>query len=335
MGLCAPRAQKLIHSTLGNDMSSTSEKPLQESDACVLLAMSLVPGIGNRSIHQVLDLLARHDRRPACLSEVSRAVLSDEIPGFFRQFDSLYKVLHERTLSEAELCMVRAAREGLDWLYLSCPDYPSPLKYFLGNDAPPVLFTKGNRGLLHEEACAVVGTRTPSPRGLVNARFAAEKIVGAGLVLASGGAQGVDWAAHDAAISADGATTLFLPQGIGTYRIPGPWRKALTAGKLLLVSEYLPDAPWRTYAAVSRNALIAAQSRVVCVIEPRKQGGSILTARHAIHQGKVVLVDALEALPGTLRPHATRLEQLETVLNNLPRGEHSHLSQAPEQSRFF
>ena len=54
--------------------------------------------------------------------------------------------------------------------------------------------------------------------------------------------------------------------------------------------ELVPDAPWTVHAAVTRNATIAALSRVLCVIEPRNTGGSIRTARAALAQGKRVLV---------------------------------------------
>ena len=56
------------------------------------------------------------------------------------------------------------------------------------------------------------------------------------------------------------------------------------------LSEFPPDMGWETHAAVTRNATISAMSRLLCVIEPKKTGGSIRTARCALAQGKLVLV---------------------------------------------
>ena len=153
------------------------------------------------------------------------------------------------------------------------------------------------------------------------------------MAVVSGGAAGVDWAAHDAALQSGGSTVIFLPQGILVYEMSSAWREAMDEGRLLLASEYLPDAPWRTYAAVSRNALIAAQARLVCVIEPRKQGGSLLTARHAVDQGKQVLVEPLGALPVPLQSCAAPLEQLAQALENVKGVQFP--PDRPGQSRLF
>ncbi|HIJ66427.1 MAG TPA: hypothetical protein HPP77_10805, partial [Candidatus Hydrogenedentes bacterium] len=75
-----------------------------------------------------------------------------------------------------------------------------------------------------------------------------------------------------------------------TYRPSRSVAKAVGQGAAVLVSEFPPDAPWETHAAVTRNAVISALARLVCVIEPRKTGGSIRTARIALNQGKSVLV---------------------------------------------
>ena len=64
---------------------------------------------------------------------------------------------------------------------------------------------------------------------------------------------------------------------------------AVEDGRALLVSQFSPDAPWSTHGALTRNATIAALSRLVCVIEPGRTGGSIRTARHALEQGKTVM----------------------------------------------
>ena len=67
-----------------------------------------------------------------------------------------------------------------------------------------------------------------------------------------------------------------------------------------MLAEVHPAAPWQGPAAVARNRIIAALSRVVCVIEPRKTGGSIETARQALAQGKPVFASGHSRLPAGL-----------------------------------
>jgi DNA processing protein len=156
----------------------------------------------------------------------------------------------------------------------------------------------------------------PSEKGRKAARDAAHAIASHGAIVVSGGAVGVDWAAHDAMVLSGRQTLVILPQGIATYPLPGRWRYAREEGRLLLVSPYLPNASWRTHAAVSRNALISAQAQLVCVIEPRSQGGSILTTRHAVNQQKAVFAEPLSSLPASLRPHAQPLSGFRDALSS-------------------
>lgn len=301
-------------------------------DARLLLALSLVPGMGNKRIHQFLSVLKGHGFSLKCLETDHGGDLIKKVPEMTTRFAGVMEAVSGKTLEEAGGCVRRARESGLDILHILDAAYPSQLVEHLDGICPAVLFLSGDRRLLDAESCAVVGTRSPSRAGIRAAAQAAQTIAGTGMTVASGGAFGVDRAAHDAALRAGGATIVFLPQGILTFPLPSAWKAAMEKGQLLLVSEYLPDAPWRTYAAVSRNALIAAQSRLVCVVEPGKQGGSILTARHALAQGKPVLVEPVEALPASLQAQVKRLDLLSPSLKALKDGLDV---KAPRQSRLF
>src|SRR5690606_24865428 len=67
-------------------------------------------------------------------------------------------------------------------------------------------------------------------------------------------------------------------------------RGAFEDGRAIVLSQFAPLSAWATHAAVTRNATIAALSRVVCVIEPRKAGGSMRTGRCALAIGRPVFV---------------------------------------------
>ena len=179
--------------------------------------------------------------------------------------------------------------------------YPEAMAHYLEDEAPVVVFLLGDASLLQPLAGAVVGTRTPTPHGVALARHCAELLTAENAVVVSGGAQGVDTAAHDETLAQFGRTVIVLPEGILHHSTPPKWAEAMGNGAALLLSEVHPFQPWRTFAAVGRNRLIAALSRMICVVEPRKMGGSIATARHGIAQRKPVFLSPTAALPSGLR----------------------------------
>ena len=220
----------------------------------------------------------------------------------------------EKVFEEANAYIAYARQQDLLVILALEESYPQTLKHYLGDVAPPLLFVRGNAELLHKTAGAVVGTRNPSKQGIQAAQNAAKVIVKNKASVVSGGAAGIDRAAHDRAIKAGGNTIVMLPQGILSWSFPEYWNAAFDSGRVTLVSSYLPNAPWLTHAAVSRNGLISALAQVVCVVEPRKQGGSILTMRHAIEQHKPAFVEPLTALPAGLQTQARPLRELPEAL---------------------
>lgn len=174
------------------------------------------------------------------------------------------------------------------------PGYPPDLDRFLGDAAPPFLCMLGDERWEAPQA-GVVGARQAQARGLALARQCGAAFAEMGVSVVSGGADGVDLAAHRGAVLDGGRTVVVLPQGILGYTPPRWLWDAVRDGRGLIISEWLPTAPWSTAEAVTRNATISALSRAVCVIEPRKTGGSVRTARVALAQGKPVFV---EAAPG-------------------------------------
>ena len=122
------------------------------------------------------------------------------------------------------------------------------------------------------------------------AAYAARWLVKHKRVVISGGAQGIDTVAHGTALEAGGATVVVLPQGMLTYGASRALAAAVENGRAVLVSQFLPDAPWTVGAAVARNETIAALSRIVCVIEAGSPGGAAKTGRDAMNQTKPVVV---------------------------------------------
>ncbi len=191
-----------------------------DEETLVLLALSLIPGMGSRRIHQFLALLTGRGYEIATLSGVTPALFYRQFPEMVDRFQGVLESLVRDKLEEARETMRHATRLGLELTHVLDSGYPRQLREFLDNNAPPVLFFCGPRTLFEQDGCAVVGTRSPSPAGIRAARQASEKIVGACMALVSGGAVGVDWAAHDAAVCA-GAGNRTVPLAGQVESSPG------------------------------------------------------------------------------------------------------------------
>lgn len=174
------------------------------------------------------------------------------------------------------------------------PDYPSLLQEIA--DPPPLLFLKGDAALLVMPQLAIVGSRHPSTMGQRDAEAFASELSQAGLAITSGMARGIDAAAHAGAIAAGGKTLAVL--GAGPDR-PYPRENTglyenIAAAGGLLVSEFLPGTLPLAANFPRRNRLISGLSLGVLVVEAALESGSLITARLAAEQGRLVW-----ALPGS------------------------------------
>ena len=272
-------------------------------DAEDLLALYLVPGIGRITLRKVLVAAAVCDMPLRALLIQPDALCVPPCP-LAPDAGAMLREGAPRALGLAAEEMDRARDAGLGVLTFDAQPYPAALRAYLGHAAPPLLFTRGNQALLTREMAAIVGTRAPSREGRTLARQCAVRLSAEGIAVLSGAARGIDSAAQGHALSAGGESVGVLPQGLLTFALPEAWRGALEEGRLLLLSEFSPCAAWQTHAAVTRNATIAALARIVCVIEARKSGGSVQTARTALAQGKRVLYAAPSSRDALWLKHA-------------------------------
>lgn len=161
---------------------------------------------------------------------------------------------------------------------------------------PAALFVSGDASLLLLPQVAVVGARSASVAGLAHARAFARELALAGFVVTSGMADGIDGAAHTAALDAAAATVAVV--GTGPDRVYPRKHHALAgriAGHGVLVSEFPPGTAARADHFPRRNRIIAGLSLGTLVIEAGLQSGSLITARLAAEQGREVF-----ALPGSI-----------------------------------
>ena len=253
-----------------------------------LAALQLVPGAGPVALRAITAAARGLGRSVGCLLGLPERELRLLFPPGSGRFAALAAACTADLRAQAEALLAACRAQEIMPLAVGSPGYPQALERFLGAQAPPLLFVRGQHSLLAGACAGVVGTRAPSAAGVELARACAVVFACAGIPVVSGGAAGIDSAAHAGALRAGGATVAVLPLGLLRYRLSPLFEEALAQGRLALVSHCVPDAPWRTHAAVARNATISALVRLLCVVEPKETGGSICTARHCLAQAKPV-----------------------------------------------
>lgn len=141
-----------------------------------------------------------------------------------------------------------------------------------------------------DHAIAIVGTRRASPHGLTVAHQMAHELATAGYVVISGGAEGIDAAAHEGALACQGLSIAVLAGGLAR-----PYPRAHTplferiAEHGAVLSEAEDDDEPRRHLFLARNRLIAALARAVVVVQAPLRSGALSTALHARKLGRPVL----------------------------------------------
>ncbi len=186
----------------------------------------------------------------------------------------------------AEQRIVATREVGAQLRVLSEPAYPASLKVFA--DAPPVLWVRGE--LTPRDACAlgVVGARKCSHYGREQAERFGSAAADAGLTVVSGGAYGIDAAAHRGALRVNGRTVVVLGCGVDVV-YPKPHAGLfddVLAGGGAVVSELPPGTPPHHTQFLPRNRVIVGLSLGVLVVEAAMRSGALNTARRCVEEGR-------------------------------------------------
>jgi len=190
----------------------------------------------------------------------------------------------------------RAAQAGLTVVVWGDTDYP----LLLGRIAspPPVLYLRGRLFPEDAVAVAIVGARRATAYGQDVAKEMAGELGRRGVTIVSGLARGIDGAAHRGALEAGGRTVAVLGSGLDTVYPPehgGLAKDVERAGAIL--SEFPVGTPPVRLNFPRRNRIISGLSLGVVVVEAGVESGALITAHHALEQGREVF-----AVPG--RVHA-------------------------------
>ncbi len=185
------------------------------------------------------------------------------------------------------------------------PDFPSLLREIPG--APAALFVVGDASLLWMPQVAMVGSRSASANGIATTRRFSRALAQAGFTVTSGMADGIDAAAHEAALDAGCPTVAVL--GTGPDLVYPRKHQALAARiaeRGALVSEFPPGTPGKAEHFPRRNRIISGLALGTLVVEAGLKSGSLITARYASEQGREVF-----AIPGSINnPLARGCHQL-------------------------
>ncbi len=173
-------------------------------------------------------------------------------------------------------------------------EYPERLRDIF--DAPYILYYRGTLPESGRKTAAVVGARACSEYGRSMAKDIGKQLASYGVQVVSGFARGIDTASHNGSLSVEGGRT-FAVFGCGINHCYPPENR-FTYDEIIekgggIISEYPPDTKPMSGFFPMRNRIISGLSDIVIVVEAGNKSGSLITADHAVEQGRTVM-----ALPG-------------------------------------
>ena len=262
-------------------------KPAPERDIH-LIALCLSPHVGPVTIRRLLRAFGSarevfRARQPDLFGVAGISQKRSEWITGFRDWDGLMKTVD------------RAEAEGMRLVFHGDAEYPVAIEE-LGEDAPLLLFVKGS--IVEEDrfSVAIVGSRKSSDYGEAVTSKISARLAGVGMTVVSGMARGIDTAAHRGALKAGGRTIAVLGCGLDVVYPPenrGLMDRIASSGAV--ISEFAPGTQPLKENFPRRNRLISGLSQGVIVVEAAPRSGSLITAKHALEQGKEVF-----AVPGSI-----------------------------------
>jgi len=252
-----------------------------------LVALNLIEHVGPVRVRQLLE----HFGEAPAILEASPAQL-----------------LHVRGIGEETAAAIAAWEKTVDLagelkriedfgchaLIQSDPDYPELLRQIY--DPPIVLYVKGRLTAQDKNSVALVGSRLTTHYGIETARKLAYQLAYIGVTVVSGGARGIDTAAHQGALSAKGRTVCVLGTGINLVFPPENrelFERVAAQGAVLTQYPFNRKADKQSFAI--RNRIVAGMTLGTVVVEANLTSGALITANFATEYGRQVF-----AVPGRI-----------------------------------
>ena len=201
-----------------------------------------------------------------------------------------------------------------------------PLNAVESKNAPRELHFQGDLELLHRPRVSIVGSRAAGEEAVRRAARLSRELSRAGVVIVSGLAEGIDTAAHRAAIEENGSTIAVLGNGLSTfYPTENRELQLLIARDHLLLTEFAEGTPPKSGNFPARNRTMALVSQATVIVDAQERSGTVSQAWEAIRLGRpLFLMRSLVDKPGLEWPKlvmeygADVLDSTEQLLSFLP-----------------
>ena len=244
-------------------------------------------GIGNSNIEKIIDYFHELNELWECSNKQI-----EEIKNLKKSTKDI--IMQNRNHKNIEELFTNIEKQNINMVTIYDENYPIGLKYI--DNSPKVLYTKGERIESDSLSIAIVGSRKATSYGKWACEKFTKELVDMGVTIISGLATGIDTIAHKVALDCGGKTIGVLGNGID---IVYPKKNLSLYGemekKASIISEFPLASPPLAFNFPLRNRIISGIARGVIVIEAQEKSGSLITAHHALDQGKDVF-----ALPGNI-----------------------------------
>ena len=269
---------------------------MTETEACV--ALNMVPNLGPVRLRRLLEVFETPERVLA-----ARAGQLRQVEGVGPELSDGIAKWEEHVDLPAELTRVRDF--GASVVIRSSPEYPRHLQEIY--NPPIVLYVWGTLIERDQHAISVVGSRKASHYGLDCAKKISYQLAYAGLTVVSGLARGIDTAAHQGALAAQGRTIAVIGSGLmDLYPAENQALAEKIAASGAVVTEFPMTFPPSPQTFPYRNRIVAGWGSGLVVVEAGLNSGALITASQAIEHGRMVY-----AVPGQIdRPSAAGSNRL-------------------------
>lgn len=270
------------------------------TDREAIVALNLLPKIGPVRVRRLLEAFG--DKPAAILGAPKDRLMRVDSIG-----EETAKILHGWQDHADPLAEMREATErGISIVTQEDDDYPAPLRD--AYDPPLLLYVWGKLEARDRHAISVVGSRRATLYGKQATKKLSYQLAQSGFTIISGLARGIDTAAHEAAVAANGRTIAVLGSGLGKLFPPENLALAekIASGHGAVVSEFSINTSPDKQTFPMRNRIVAAWARAVLVVECPAWSGSLITANLASEYGKPIF-----AVPGPIdKPTSAGCNQL-------------------------
>lgn len=252
-------------------------------DTKEIFALQSIPGLGAKSLLNIINSGQSFSELTASSAEELKQYIKGNKA---KQVIEALQVDPDYFLEEADNSIRNLEHHGISLITYEDELYPPFLK--LIKDWPVFIYAKGNLELLKEQSSlAIVGTRECSPTGSKVARSMAKKFASMGINIVSGLAAGIDTAAHEGALEANGTTTAVLVDVDHIFpRENEELARRIIDNNGLLIAENPPGVKMVGALFTRRDRLQSALSLGVIPVETDVKGGTMHTVRYAKEQNR-------------------------------------------------